>query len=52
MYATNQNDDLSFYGIAGIHGLPFKAWQGSGGNTGVVDTGYCTHSNVLFPTWQ
>ncbi|KAK3335847.1 tyrosinase precursor [Cercophora scortea] len=46
----------SYYQIAGIHGLPFKPWNGVGSNTDWQDTdgfgGYCTHSSILFTTWH
>ncbi|CAG8572793.1 11162_t:CDS:2 [Dentiscutata heterogama] len=54
-------DDMrSFYQIAGIHGLPFTAYDGIegaypyrsseflGGRWG----GYCHHGDVIFPTWH
>ncbi|KAF3937147.1 Tyrosinase [Dactylella cylindrospora] len=49
-YAQPQSSETSYYGIAGIHGRPYKAWNGvTGGRT---DSGYCTHSDVLFPSWH
>ncbi|KAJ7501098.1 tyrosinase [Mycena galericulata] len=54
IYSQNQPDVASFFSIAGIHGLPYQEWDGSGQKP--VDTdaweGYCTHGNVLFPTWH
>ncbi|RVD89614.1 uncharacterized protein DFL_000614 [Arthrobotrys flagrans] len=48
-----QSMETSYYGIAGIHGAPFKAWGGvelqDGGNP---DWGYCPHSDVLFLPWH
>lgn len=52
MQKVSEQDDLSYYQLCGIHGLPYKAWQGAGGNSGVARTGYCTHSSNLFITWQ
>ncbi|KAK7036243.1 tyrosinase [Favolaschia claudopus] len=54
IFSENQPDVASFFSIAGIHGLPYQEWDGSGNKP--VDTagweGYCTHGNVLFPTWH
>ena len=55
MYDTSQVDQLSHFGIGGIHGLPYAQWQGSGGTDPVSGSqfgGYCTHGTVLFPTWH
>ncbi|KAI0297678.1 photo-regulated tyrosinase [Russula brevipes] len=55
MYNTPQSDQLSHFGIGGIHGLPYVQW-GDAGDTQPVDGsdwgGYCTHGNVLFPPWH
>ncbi|KAI9806662.1 MAG: hypothetical protein M1825_006119 [Sarcosagium campestre] len=45
----NQNDQFSFYQVAGIHGRPFVNWDGS---SGPYNTGYCTHSSIIFPPWH
>ncbi|KAG7292775.1 hypothetical protein NEMBOFW57_002817 [Staphylotrichum longicolle] len=46
----------SYYQIAGIHGLPYKPWNGVGSTTNWQSTsgfgGYCTHSSILFLTWH
>ena len=55
MFSTPQSNPLSHFGIAGIHGMPFVPWEGAGGNRPVQGSGwggYCTHGNVLFPTWH
>ncbi|KAF8500854.1 photo-regulated tyrosinase [Russula emetica] len=55
MFSTPQNNPLSHFGIGGIHGMPFVSWEGAGGNRPVQGSGwggYCTHGNVLFPTWH
>ncbi|KAH9243521.1 hypothetical protein K456DRAFT_1767695 [Colletotrichum gloeosporioides 23] len=49
---TNQNDELSWYQIAGIHGVPFVPWNGVPGAPGIDDRGYCTHMSILFPPWH
>ncbi|KAF2498456.1 Di-copper centre-containing protein [Lophium mytilinum] len=50
-YAMDENDDLSFYRIAGIHGRPYGPWQGVQGIPG-KETGFCPHSIILFLTWH
>ncbi|KAF2257857.1 Di-copper centre-containing protein [Lojkania enalia] len=47
----DQDDFLSFYQIAGIHGMPFKPWGGADGIEG-KQTGYCPHINILFLHWH
>ncbi|KZV73173.1 photo-regulated tyrosinase [Peniophora sp. CONT] len=51
---TTQSLQTSYFQMGGIHGLPFIEWGGSGGDTGAPGSwgGYCTHGNVLFPTWH
>lgn len=44
-----ENSQLSWYGIAGIHGRPYQAWgQPSNGR----QMGYCTHSRWHFSLWH
>ena len=61
MYDADQDkDELSYFRIAGIHGLPYEPWNGAGQK--LVDSpgdteqrrygGYCTHGSTLFPTWH
>ncbi|KAJ6505752.1 tyrosinase [Mycena vitilis] len=54
MYGQKQEDVDSFFAIAGIHGLPYQPWDGSGAKpVNAQDRGgYCTHGNVLFPTFH
>lgn len=42
---------MSLFCFAGIHGLPYRAWNGV---TGIDNqqTGYCTHSSILFLPWH
>lgn len=48
-----QNDQLSFYQIAGIHGVPNVPWDGVTQNPSAQGAvGYCTHDSVLFPAWH
>lgn len=44
----------SYYQIAGIHGMPYKPWDGVAGRAGWEGGfgGYCTHSSILFATWH
>ena len=46
----NQSDVLSYYQIAGIHGVPFQSWDGVDGTN--TQSGYCTHGSILFPSWH
>ncbi|KAH6853853.1 hypothetical protein B0I37DRAFT_440944 [Chaetomium sp. MPI-CAGE-AT-0009] len=49
---TDQASPMSYYGLAGIHGMPHQSWGGVEPITGNENTGYCAHSSVLFPTWH
>ncbi|KAL2172055.1 hypothetical protein VTG60DRAFT_425 [Thermothelomyces hinnuleus] len=49
---TDQESLVSYYGLAGIRGMPHQTWGGVEPVTGNENTGYCTHSSVLFPTWH
>lgn len=37
---------------AGIHGRPFKSFDGVEPQPGNQNNGYCTHVSILFPTWH
>ena len=53
--STTQDAPNSFFGVAGIHGLPFTPWDGATSkpfDPNVQWGGYCTHGSVLFPTWH
>ncbi|KAK4167136.1 hypothetical protein QBC43DRAFT_8498 [Cladorrhinum sp. PSN259] len=54
--AIDENALTSYYQVAGIHGLPYKPWNGVGSNSDWQSTsgfgGYCTHSSILFLTWH
>ncbi|KAL3420867.1 hypothetical protein PVAG01_07312 [Phlyctema vagabunda] len=52
MQQAAESSDLSFYGVAGIHGRPYKSWNGVPQAPGAPLTGYCTHDSVLFPDWH
>ncbi|KXX77605.1 Tyrosinase [Madurella mycetomatis] len=48
-----EDDWLSWYQIAGIHGLPFKPYNGVGQVPGGNDkAGYCPHGQITFLTWH
>ncbi|KAF1983552.1 Di-copper centre-containing protein [Aulographum hederae CBS 113979] len=50
MQKMPQNDQFSYYQIAGIHGVPNIPWDGV---TATGDgVGYCTHSSNLFCSWH
>ncbi|TVY55332.1 Polyphenol oxidase 1 [Lachnellula cervina] len=57
MQNADDNDPLSYFQVAGIHGRPYRPWnnfnqvQGAGPGTSAFG-GYCTHNSVLFPTWH
>ncbi|KAI1131069.1 Di-copper centre-containing protein [Nemania abortiva] len=42
---------LSFFQIAGIHGMPYKPWD-EDTDPVTPDEGYCTHDSLLFPCWH
>ncbi|KAM3081653.1 hypothetical protein ACMFMG_005105 [Clarireedia jacksonii] len=47
-----ETDPLSYFQIAGIHGRPYIPWDGVAWNPDAPNIGYCTHDDVLFPTWH
>ncbi|TAQ88827.1 hypothetical protein B7494_g2828 [Chlorociboria aeruginascens] len=51
-YKLDEKSDLSFYGIAGIHGRPYRPWGGVQGNNPNGWQGYCTHTSILFAPWH
>ncbi|KAL5113579.1 hypothetical protein ACEQ8H_008527 [Pleosporales sp. CAS-2024a] len=49
----DQGDPLSYYGLASIHGRPYKTWGNAPGIPSKIGTaGYCTHNNPLFLPWH
>lgn len=52
--AINQDNQLSFYRLGGIHGFPYQPWGETSGVTKPTNgwQGYCTHGTVAFPTWH
>lgn len=49
---TDETSDLSYYGICGIHGRPYRPWGGVAGDNDRGWQGYCTHSSILFGPWH
>ncbi|KAE8445423.1 hypothetical protein EG329_013436 [Mollisiaceae sp. DMI_Dod_QoI] len=48
----DEKSDLSYYGIAGIHGRPYRPWGGVQGDNPSGWQGYCTHTSILFAPWH
>lgn len=51
LQGIDENNLTSYYQLAGIHGMPYKPWNGVAGISGAVG-GYCTHSSTIFLTWH
>ncbi|QSZ30034.1 hypothetical protein DSL72_004552 [Monilinia vaccinii-corymbosi] len=49
---VKEDDPLSWFQIAGIHGRPYYSWGHVEQSPNAPLIGYCTHANVLFPTWH
>lgn len=49
MQARPQSDPKSWYQVAGIHGEPYRPWDGEADSRGRKPGGYCTHSSVCTP---
>ncbi|KAI1474550.1 Di-copper centre-containing protein [Daldinia eschscholtzii] len=45
-------EKLSWFQIAGIHGMPFVSWDEPGAKPETEKEGYCTHNSILFCTWH
>ncbi|KAL0467683.1 hypothetical protein QR685DRAFT_366309 [Neurospora intermedia] len=52
MQAMNESEELSYFSLAGIHGLPHEVWNGVEQVEGAPDTGYCPHGETIFATWH
>ncbi|KAK6360997.1 hypothetical protein TWF730_007112 [Orbilia blumenaviensis] len=53
MQTMSTNDPMSYYQIAGIHGRPYQPWGGVPRDPrSNANTGYCTHSDVIFLPWH
>lgn len=51
MQSMDQSQLTSYYQISGIHGRPYVPWDNVQSGNG-VNSGYCTHSSILFPVWH
>ena len=48
-----ENEDTSYYQVAGIHGFPYVGWQEDEDFTPPnPGRGYCTHGSAIFTTWH
>ncbi|RAR06516.1 Di-copper centre-containing protein [Stemphylium lycopersici] len=53
LHRANQSDPYSFYGLASIHGRPYRTWGDSPGLPYKIGkAGYCPHDNELFLGWH
>ncbi|TID22241.1 Di-copper centre-containing protein [Venturia nashicola] len=52
MQQVDQSDVLSWFSIAGIHGIPASDWDGVTGVSNPGGPGYCTHASNLFLSWH
>ncbi|KAH7312343.1 hypothetical protein B0I35DRAFT_356410 [Stachybotrys elegans] len=52
MYNTNSSNDLSYFQISGIHGRPYREWNGGGSRRSDGWLGYCPHMEPLFLPWH
>ncbi|KAK1596707.1 uncharacterized protein LY79DRAFT_667261 [Colletotrichum navitas] len=55
--SVDETMPLSWFEIAGIHGLPYKKWPDRSWNDKMVRVdnefgGFCTHSSILFLAWH
>ncbi|EKM78992.1 hypothetical protein AGABI1DRAFT_85838 [Agaricus bisporus var. burnettii JB137-S8] len=48
----DQSDFSSFFQLGAIHGVPHTEWAKARQQPNPFPGGYCTHGNVLFPTWH
>ncbi|KAF5719509.1 tyrosinase precursor [Fusarium globosum] len=52
---VSEEDQLSYFQIAGIHGRPYQSWpldDEKVENLRQQPAGFCTHSSILFLTWH
>ncbi|KAJ4361450.1 hypothetical protein N0V95_001867 [Ascochyta clinopodiicola] len=48
----DQGEKVSYYKVAGIHGVPFGQWDGVTGQEGQEMMGYCPHVSNMFGPWH
>ncbi|EWY84513.1 hypothetical protein FOYG_11958 [Fusarium oxysporum NRRL 32931] len=52
---VSEEDQLSYFQIAGIHGKPYQSWPLGDKNLESLrqqEAEFCTHSSILFLTWH
>jgi len=50
---SDQSNPYSYYGLASIHGRPYKVWEDAPGLPDKLGTAaYCPHGNELFLGWH
>lgn len=54
---VSKDEPLSYYKIAGIHGLPCESWPDPDNKTDIPRVGndfegFCTHTSIIFLTWH
>lgn len=52
MQNRSTTDDLSYFGLAGIHGAPWSGWGGQTSDHQTKDENFCVHNDYTFPTWH
>ncbi|RAR16566.1 di-copper centre-containing protein [Stemphylium lycopersici] len=50
--AMDQTEKISYYQVAGIHGVPFQPWDKVTGEPGQEMMGYCPHTSSIFGPWH
>ncbi|KAK8082497.1 hypothetical protein PG996_001278 [Apiospora saccharicola] len=50
--AASESDQLSYFGIAGVHGRPYIPFSGVNAVPGGSGGGYCPHGEIMFPAWH
>lgn len=53
LQAVDEGDELSYFKIMGVHGLPFLPFNGVDQVPGGAKrAGYCPHNELLFGLWH
>ncbi|KAK3343064.1 hypothetical protein B0H65DRAFT_576876 [Neurospora tetraspora] len=52
MQAMDESEELSYFSLAGIHGLPHRVWNGVEQVEGAPEIGYCPHGETIFVPWH
>ncbi|KAI4938476.1 hypothetical protein J4E85_000916 [Alternaria conjuncta] len=50
--AMDQDQKISYFQVAGIHGVPFQKWDNVNGTAGHEMMGYCPHGSSMFGPWH